>query len=141
MRQPLGGVLHVWHVWHLLHVQRCLFFLYSSMLNMLFSVQEVFEKWLTLIGLRNVQRTKKKTLLVKSPKHFGSPPVVSANMWYDLTVTDIPFAALNNKEKSEKGLKFHESTLCYLDLPPKCGTVWKHVPDQQKMFRESCFRI
>ena len=45
-------------------------------LNMLLSVQEVFEKWLALIGLRNVQRTKKETLLVKSPKHFGSPPVV-----------------------------------------------------------------
>ena len=86
-------------------VTRAEVLVFPQQITMLLSVQEVFEKGLALIGLRNVRRTKKETLLVKFRKHYGSPPLVLANMWYDLTVTNIPLAALNDKEKSEKGFE------------------------------------
>ena len=37
--------------------------------------------------------------------HFGPKPLDLADMWYDLTVTTIPGAALTPEEKSAKGLK------------------------------------
>ena len=36
-------------------------------------------------------------------KHYGSSPLVLANIWYDLALTDITEARLNENEKSEKG--------------------------------------
>ena len=52
-------------------------------------------------------------------KHFGSSPLDLADMWYDLTVTDIPGATLNEKEKTRKGFVHYMKAHFYLWTYPK----------------------
>jgi hypothetical protein len=63
------------------------------------SPSDVLEKGLTLLGIeQNIDKQKR----LQFHKHYGSSPLDLAEMWYDLTVTDIPAARMDEEEKSEK---------------------------------------
>jgi len=51
--------------------------------------------------------------------HYGSPPLVIADMWYDLQVGEHGEASLSEKENSEKGLRMFFMAIFYLWAKPK----------------------
>ena len=78
---------------------------YRCAVAMLLSTHQVCTIGLESIGI-NVpkQRRMSYEAVVESfQKHYGPKPLDVADMWYDLTQTDIPGAALNDKEKTLKG--------------------------------------
>jgi hypothetical protein len=65
---------------------------------------DIINAGLRILGIRSHGRTN-EARTHDFHTHFGSKPLDLADMWYDLTVTTIPGAALTIEEKSEKGLK------------------------------------
>ena len=74
---------------------------------MLLGVQDVLEKGLAMVGytVTAQQSMSRESCDTKFRKHFGSSPLVLGDMWYELTSTDIPLAALNDNEKNMKGFE------------------------------------
>jgi hypothetical protein len=70
---------------------------------MLLSPSDVLKKGFTAAGLPDVtQWTERRTKEFRS--HYGSSPVVLANIWYDLMATDID-TGLTEKDKSDDGFR------------------------------------
>ncbi len=65
---------------------------------------DILNAGLRILGIRSHGRTN-EARTHDFHTHFGSKPLDLADMWYDLTVTTIPGAALTIEEKSAKGLK------------------------------------
>jgi hypothetical protein len=65
---------------------------------------DIINAGLRILGIRSHGRTN-EAWTHDFHTHFGSKPLDLADIWYDLTVTTIPGAALTIEEKSEKGLK------------------------------------
>ena len=74
---------------------------------MLLSVQEVLTMGLSFVRIEKPiqQRMSQETRMNKFRKHYGSTPLDLAEQWYDLTVTTIPLASLDEKDKTMKGFK------------------------------------
>ena len=74
---------------------------------MLLSVQEVLQKGLEMVGFSKCEQhgmpLERRNCWFR--KFYGSSALDLANMWYDLTVTDIPLAQLTEKEKTVKGFE------------------------------------
>jgi hypothetical protein len=64
----------------------------------------ILRQGLRVLGIRSQGRTN-EAQTHDFHKHFGSKPLDMADMWYDLTTTTIPGAALTLEEKSAAGLK------------------------------------
>lgn len=100
----------------LLHTTRCTANK-SEMTTMLLAPSEVLKKGLHYCGIRNL---KKKSSFSKAAneklfcQHYGSTPLVIADIWYDLTVTE-----LEDNEKSEKGFKMFMAAIHFLWTYPK----------------------
>jgi hypothetical protein len=56
-------------------------------------------------------------------KHYGSSPLVLANMWYDLTVTDIVEARVSEKEQCDKGFRMFLVAHFFLWTYPKNSSL------------------
>ena len=71
------------------------------------SPSDVMQKGLDYIGIGREQQGKMSVeVKVKDFKaHYGSSPLVIADIWHDLCHTSIKEAHLEEKEKSEKGFK------------------------------------
>jgi hypothetical protein len=82
----------------------------------LLSPIDVLKKGLTFL---DIQRKSESQNTLEFHKHYGSNPLDLAEMWYDLTVTDIPEARIDDKEKSEKGFKMFMITHFFLWTYPK----------------------
>jgi hypothetical protein len=61
--------------------------------------------------------TQNETNLFK--KHYGSTPVVLANLWYDLTTNEIEGLKMTHKDKSDKGFFMFLVTMHFLWVYPK----------------------
>ena len=75
---------------------------------MLLSPLDVLIKGLDCIGLHYIEKKKgsyEQINFIRFRKHFGSSPLDVAEIWFDLTTTDIPEALLDDKDKSEKGFR------------------------------------
>jgi hypothetical protein len=74
-------------------------------------------------GLRYVQVESKGMSKDKQNKefhkHYGSSPTVLANIWYDLTTTDIVEARVSEKEQCETGFRMFLVSHYYLWTYPK----------------------
>jgi hypothetical protein len=91
-------------------------FQHSNMV--LLSPNDVLKKGLTFLDVQFERKSDKHNRLVFH-KHYGSAPLDLAEMWYDLTVTDIPQAQMDDKEKSEKGFRMFMITHFWLWTYPK----------------------
>ena len=56
-------------------------------------------------------------------KHFGSSPLVVANIWYDMTKTTIQEARIPLKEQNEKGFRMFLAAIYFLWAYPKNSTL------------------
>lgn len=73
---------------------------------------------------------KQKHLLIKTfTAHYGSEPVALANMWNDLTTTNIPDVSLTEKEKSGWGLERFLRAHYFLYIYPRSAEVTKVMFD------------
>ena len=79
---------------------------------------DILNAGLRILGIRSNGRTN-EARTHDFHTHFGSKPLDLADMWYDLTVTTIPGAALTPEQKSAKGLK-RFFMAHHLDLPKEC---------------------
>jgi hypothetical protein len=68
----------------------------------LLSPNNVLKKGLTFLDIQLKQKAEKQST-PEFRQQYGSSPLDLAEMWYDLTVTDILEAQLDDKKKSEKG--------------------------------------
>ena len=72
---------------------------------MILSTQDVMSIGLNAVGVSFAKQENMSdyAMTVSFRKHYGSSPLDVANIWYDLTVTDIPGAALSAEENTERG--------------------------------------
>ena len=82
----------------------------------LLSPSDVLRKGLAFLGVQFKSANQNN---LEFHKHYGSAPLDLAEMWYDLTVTDIPEAQMDDKEKSEMGFKMFMITHFWLWTYPK----------------------
>jgi hypothetical protein len=85
---------------------------------MLLSPTDVMKKGLKYCGV-HCFKTSAAANTKKFHKHYGSSPLDLANMWYDLTTTDIPGAQLEQSDKSENGFKMFMVAHHFLWTYPK----------------------
>jgi hypothetical protein len=69
----------------------------------LLSPSDVLQKGLECLHIPICSQTSKAKKELEFHKHYGSWPLEVANLWYDLTTTDIVGALMTEKEKSESG--------------------------------------
>lgn len=88
---------------------------------MLLSTQHVRSSGLDLVGIDRPKQTtmSRDALQLCFHKHYGSTPLDLAEMWYDLTVTDITGAALTVDEKNMKGFTMFMTAHYFLWTYPK----------------------
>ena len=88
---------------------------------MLLSPNDILRYGLLFVGYpcARVQKMSEDNQVDCFRAHYGSPPAVLANMWSDLCQTEIPEARLDEKEKTEKGLKRFMIAHYYLWTYPK----------------------
>jgi hypothetical protein len=88
----------------------------------LLSPEDVLKKGLDFV--RMPRENKSRDLNLENfHKHYGSAPLDLAEMWYDLTQTDIEGAKLNIKERSLKGFRFFMMAHYYLWTYEKNSTL------------------
>lgn len=85
---------------------------------MLLSPDDVLKRGLGYVGVcwRN---SSKEANLLQFSKHYGARPLDLAEMWYDLTATDIPGAMLEQNEKTVSGFKSFMIAHYFLWVYPK----------------------
>lgn len=92
------------------------------MSTMLLSPSDVMKKGLRYCGIRGT-RSSAAAQTKQFHSHYGSSPLDLADMWYDLTTTDIPEAQLEDKDKSEKGFKMFMVAHHFLWTYPKNSSL------------------
>jgi hypothetical protein len=88
----------------------------------LFSARDVLQKGLKLAQV-DAHRKSAKWQLQQFHAHYGSDPIDLANIWYDLTMTDIAKAKLSAKEKSENGFRMFMISNFFLWTYPKSSKI------------------
>jgi DDE superfamily endonuclease len=91
---------------------------FVSQATMLLTPIEVRDKGLHYCAGTN-DRCSDETKAKQFHAHYGSPALVLANLWFDLTVTDIPGAALEEQDKTEAGFKMFLVAHYFLWTYPK----------------------
>jgi hypothetical protein len=70
----------------------------------------------------NIDSSGRKSAAQKNKefrKHYGSLPLDLANIWYDMSNTDIPEARISVKEQCDEGFKMFLIAHFYLWMYPK----------------------
>ena len=86
---------------------------------------DILDQGLHVLGIRSEGRMN-EARTHNFHTQFGSKPLDLADMWYDLTVTTIPGAALTLEEKSAAGLKRFFIAHYFLWTYPKNATILAH---------------
>jgi len=88
---------------------------------MLLSPSDVMKKGLGYIGIGREQQAKLslKAKVDDFKAHYGSSPLVIADIWHDLCHTSVAEARLEEKEKSERGFKRYMLAHFHLWCYPK----------------------
>ena len=88
---------------------------------MLLSPNDVLEKGLQYVGLSvALQRGLSHATKVEFfGCHFGSSPLVCADIWHGLQATDVPSARLSEKDDSVKGFKMFVMAVFFLWIHPR----------------------
>ena len=123
----------VWYcIWLLLrgdevtNISRQKWFSCTAMPSIL-SPSDVMQKGLGYIGIGREQQAKMslKVKVEDFKAHYGSSPLVIANIWYDLCHTSIEEAHLDEKETYEKGFKQYMLAHFHLWSYPKNVNLMK----------------
>lgn len=95
-----------------------LFAKYNTTLENILMPQYILLKWLGFVGYSaTMQGTMtQQEKLAYFGAHFGSCPIILAQLWHDLTTAAIPEAALTGKEKQEPGFKMFMVAVFFLSL-------------------------
>jgi hypothetical protein len=93
----------------------------STAMPSILSPSDVMKKGLGYIGIGKEQQAKMslKVKVEDFKAHYGSSPLVIADIWHDLCHTSIEEAHLEEKETSEKGFKRYMIALFFLWTYPK----------------------
>jgi hypothetical protein len=86
---------------------------------MLLAPVDVLNRGLRYLGVCRKNSASHKANLREFCKHYGARPLDLADMWYDLTTTTIPEAALEPKDKTEYGFMFFMIAHYFLWVYPK----------------------
>jgi hypothetical protein len=91
------------------------------------SPSDVMQKGLGYIGIGRGQQAKMslKAKVEDFKAHYGSSPLVIADIWHDLCHNSIEAARLEEKETSEKGFKRYMLSHFYLWSYPKNVNLMK----------------
>lgn len=89
---------------------------------MLLSSNDVLKRGLEFMLCRFEGNSIKKNATLFH-KHYGSSPLVLAEIWYDLTQSNSPEYQLDEKEKSEKGFRMYMMAHYFLWVYPKNSTL------------------
>ena len=99
-------------------ISPCSHLQFVSQETMLLMPIEVRDKGLHYCAGTN-DRCSDETKAKQFHAHYGSPALVLATLWFDLTVTDIPGAALEEQDKTEAGFKMFLVAHYFLWTYPK----------------------
>ena len=102
---------------------------------MLLSPHDALRKGLAYLGLhlQSQQRMTEKAKVEEFHAHFGSTPLVVANIWANLCDATMPEARMSEKEKSDRGFKRFMIAHCFLWVCPKNAMV-HHCPNCSQHF-------
>jgi hypothetical protein len=89
---------------------------------MLLSPRSVLKQGLRYLQLDDTQLSAAKQN-EEFHKHYGSSPMVLANIWYDLTMTDIVEARVSEKEQCETGFRMFLVAHFFLWTYPKNSSL------------------
>jgi hypothetical protein len=91
----------------------------SQLNTMLLSPADILKRGLHFLQMQVTNKWSQERKQGEFHKHYGSSPLTLANIWYDLTTTDIAEARLSGKENTERGFRMFLLTNFFLWTYPK----------------------
>ncbi len=91
---------------------------------LILTTDEILRKGLLLVGfdVRRQQNVKRETNIGRFKTHYGSHPVVLAQIWEDLQTTENPEARISEKASADLFLQGMHFLKCYPKETERSGT-------------------